>query len=239
MAEAAGAAPTAPLEVGRNQAAGRRDAAARGALTPAARAAGAPLRPVATVTANPAAPTAWVTVAPTGATAPGVASDRRPERSTPVRLRRRPVGRRTAKSPITRPPPLQRHSRVPPAVWCAGAAACSAGAWPPRNPSSSNCGNTMPVVQRSKRYNHSGGTAVRTFTTWTVNRRPINVRRVPVWPKRRRRYSATKSDRYARQAISNWRGSFPTCSHYSGARRSHALCSRRGHSARGNHSTYH
>lgn len=78
MAEAAGAAPATALKVGRDQAAGGRETTAGGPLAPAARAAGAPLRPVATVAANPAAPTAWVTVAPTGATAPGVASDRRP-----------------------------------------------------------------------------------------------------------------------------------------------------------------
>lgn len=38
---------------------------------------------------------------------------------------------------------------VPPWVQWTGACARSAGAAPPRNPSSSNCGNTIPVVQRS------------------------------------------------------------------------------------------
>lgn len=55
--------------------------------------------------------------------------------------------------------------RVPPSVNYQGRWDRSAGASPPRNPSSSKCGNTIPVRYHSKSPNQSGGTAVRHSTT--------------------------------------------------------------------------
>lgn len=77
--------------------------------------------------------------------------------------------------------------QCPPAVCYAGGWERSAGAAPPRNPSSSNYGNTIRVVCCSNKYNQRGGAEVRHSTTWTLFSRPTNVGPVRVAPKRRRR----------------------------------------------------